>query len=191
MTIDSELYDACFHGNVPVFLDLVRPNNDVLEQTTYPSQDTVLHIASECGHVDLVAEIIRLQPEMGLELAVNANMETPLHKACSRGHKKLAKLLLAKDASVASKLDCENRSAFFVACTNGHLDVVRLLLSKADRGTVYKLDRAKRSALFMACSHGHSDVVKHLFAETRLVEYEKDSRSTLLHVAASNGHAGE
>ncbi|XXG45817.1 hypothetical protein AAC387_Pa02g0798 [Persea americana] len=185
--MDSELYAACSSGDMPVFADLVSQNKNVLEQTSPQTRNTVLHIASLCGHVDLAAEIIRLQPR--ILLAVNAKGETPLHQACSRGHKKLVKLLLTNDSSVASNLDYENRSPFFMACANGHLGVVKLLLNKIDRRIVYVLDRSKRSALFMACSHGHSDLVKLLLAETMLLEYEKDSHSMLLRIAASNGHA--
>lgn len=198
MTMDLELYDACFDGNMPVFANLVGGNEDILQQTTLQSRDTALHIASQRGHVDLAAEIIRLRPDM--MWAVNSNNESPMHKACIHGHKKMVKLLLAhgdfgyygaSGSFRAFAVDFENRTSFFVACANGHLDVVKLLLKRADSRIFHVLDRAKRSALFMACSHGHSNVAKLLLTKTTLVKYEREGESTLIHIAALKGHAGE
>ncbi|RWR72476.1 ankyrin repeat-containing protein ITN1-like protein [Cinnamomum micranthum f. kanehirae] len=196
MIMDPELYDACFDGNMPVFANLVGGNEDILQQTTLQSRDTALHIASQRGHVDLAREIIMLRPDM--MWAVNSNNDSPMHKACIHGHKKMVKLLLAHGGFSyygalgsfgAFAVDFENRTSFFVACANGHLDVVKLLLKRADSRMFHVLDRAKRSALFMACSHGHSNVVKLLLAKTTLVKYERDGESTLIHIAALKGHA--
>ncbi|KAM3747562.1 hypothetical protein ACB098_05G044400 [Castanea mollissima] len=60
----------------------------------------------------------------------NSKRETPLHEACRQGDVKVLPLLLDASPSAACKLNSDNQSAFYMACSHGLLNVVKLLLGK-------------------------------------------------------------
>ena len=78
-----------------------------------------------------------------------------MHEACHQGNFKILVLLLDANPWVACKLNSDNQSAFYMACSHGHLNVVRLLLSKAwvqgleDDGFV-------KNCLHVAVTRGHT-----------------------------------
>lgn len=127
--MDPRLLEAVARNDKNTFINLVRENEDFLDQRTAESNNTVLHWASRFGHTELVAEVLKLRPIF--VDAENAKLETPVHEACRHGHTEVLKLLLEINHGAACKLSAENQSAFFVACCNGHLDVVKILLNQS------------------------------------------------------------
>ena len=71
-----------------------------------------------------VSEIVRLCPDM--VSAENNNTETPIHEACRQENVKVLILILEANPTAACKLNSSCKSAFFVACFHGHLDLVDL-----------------------------------------------------------------
>lgn len=126
--MDPRLLEAIARNDKNTFINLVRENENFLEQRTDGSRSTVLHLASRFGHVKLVMEILKLRPMVAAE---NNKLETPLHEACSRGHTEVLKLLLEHNPWAACKLNADNQSAFFMACSHGHVDLVKLLLNQS------------------------------------------------------------
>ena len=67
-------------------------------------------------------------------------------------------------------------TAFIYACTNGHTDVVKLLLDTSEMN----IDLNARSnegstAIMLACRHGHKDVVQLLLNHSDIDLYVKDN----------------
>ncbi|KAG6727821.1 hypothetical protein I3842_02G144100 [Carya illinoinensis] len=184
--MDPRLMVAVARNDQNTFINLVRENEDFLDQRTAESRNTVLHWASRFGHTDLVKEVLKLRP-MFVE-AENAKLETPLHEACRLGQTQILKLLLETNPGAACKLNAENQSPFFVACSNGHLDVVKILLNQSwlvgieDEG----LDS---TCLHVAVSRGFKDIVRELLnvcpglART----FDRNGYSPL-HCACISGH---
>ena len=115
--MDPRLLEAIARNDENTFINLVRENENFLEQRTVVPR-AVLHLASRVGHVKLVMEILKLRPMVAAE---NNKLETPLHEACSRGHTEVLKLLLEHNPWAACKLNADNQSAFFMACSHGHV----------------------------------------------------------------------
>ncbi|KAF9612770.1 hypothetical protein IFM89_003780 [Coptis chinensis] len=183
--MDRRLHAAVLVGNVPTFLELVRENVEILEQTTLRSMNTVMHLASKFGHLELVTELIKLRPEM--VSAENEKMETPLHDACRRGHVEIVKLLVDADSWALSKLNSENESVLFVACEAGKFDVVKQLL---DYTWLLTLEEdGLTTSLHVASSGGHLDIAKDLLEVRPDFAQRRDGHGcSPLHLACSKGH---
>ncbi|KAF5453108.1 hypothetical protein F2P56_028046 [Juglans regia] len=180
------LMEAVAKNDENTFINLVRENEDFLDQRTAESMNTVLHWASRFGDTALVKEVLKLRP-MFVD-AENAKLETPLHEACRHGQTEVLKLLLEANPEAACKLNAENQSPFFVACSNGHLDVVKILLNQSwlvgleDEG----LDA---TCLHVAASRGFKDIVRELLnvCPGLAITFDKNGYSPL-HYACNSGH---
>ncbi|XP_077218577.1 uncharacterized protein LOC143852839 [Tasmannia lanceolata] len=181
--MDRRVYAATLRGDVPTFLSLVRENPDVLEQV---SSNTVLHIASRCGHFELVSEIIRLTPKM--LSAENEKMETPLHEASREGHVQVVVLLLETDPWIAYKLNRKNESALFAASAHGHLEVVKHLLIKFPMLLKSEEDDASTS-LHVAAAGGYTDIVREILNKSPDYARKRDFEGfSPLHLASMKGN---
>jgi ankyrin repeat protein len=86
-------------------------------------------------------------------------------------------------------LDVEQLDPVALAASQGHAEIVRLLLAEfgADKQAV---DDRKRTPLHHAAVQGHLDVVKLLVGESGAdMQAKDDNRWTSLHFAMSQGHA--
>lgn len=137
------------------FLSLVKENNEtIIWQRTEEALDTVLHLVSRLGHVEMAKEVVELCPEM--VVAENKNMETPFHEACRYGHVKIVKVLFETNRGVVYKRNIENLSGFFVACSNGHLDVVNFLLVEIGISSCLEENAYDQTCIHVAASNGHT-----------------------------------
>lgn len=142
-------------NNIPELIDLLHENEGIIEQRTADSFNTVLHLASKLGHVDMVLEIIKLCPEM--VAAENKYLETPVHEACHLGNANILKLLLDANPQAASKLNVERKSASFLACSLGHLDAVNLLLNQPGMVSLEDVG-LDQTCIHVAASNGHTGI---------------------------------
>ncbi|KAJ4951563.1 hypothetical protein NE237_028395 [Protea cynaroides] len=184
--MDRRLYEASARGDVTAFLDLIKEDEELIKQTTFRTSNTVLHIVTKFGHLDLATEIVKLQPEM--VSAVNEKIETPLHEACREGHVELMKLLLKTDPRVAYKLNLLNESVLFVACGRGQFNLVKELLPDHSWLLLLEDDRHTTS-LHVAASAGYNDIVKEILKARPDIAWRKDFHGcSPLHLACSKGH---
>uniref|UniRef100_A0A9I9DWG7 PGG domain-containing protein n=1 Tax=Cucumis melo TaxID=3656 RepID=A0A9I9DWG7_CUCME len=169
------------------FLSLVKENNEtIIWQRTEEALDTVLHLVSRLGHVEMAKEVVELCPEM--VVAENKNMETPFHEACRYGHVKIVKVLFETNRGVVYKRNIENLSGFFVACSNGHLDVVNFLLVEIGISSCLEENAYDQTCIHVAASNGHTDVVRELVnASPRVAEMADLNGNLALHIACSKG----
>lgn len=72
------------------------------------------------------------------------------------------------------------------AATNGHVDIIRLLISHG--ADVNAQSATGNTPLMLACIAGHVDAVKELIAHGANVEDHNENGHTPLMEAASNGH---
>ncbi|XP_022732330.1 ankyrin repeat-containing protein At5g02620-like [Durio zibethinus] len=183
--MDRRLLETILIGDIPNFLNLIQEDEHIIEQTVPRSLNTVLHLASRFGHVELAAEIVRLRPEM--VAAENEKLETPLHEACREGRVEIVKLLVGIDPWVVYKVNMEEKSALFVACERGKVDVVKLLLD-CPWMLMLEVD-ASITSLHVAASAGHTDVAMEILKARPDFSWKKDMCGcTPLHLACSKGH---
>ncbi|KAK9142105.1 hypothetical protein Syun_011505 [Stephania yunnanensis] len=190
--MDPRLKEAVQRGDTTAFLSLVNQinhdhniSNSIIDQVTLGTMNTVLHIASRFGHLELVHQILRLRPEM--VSSQNHRLETPLHEACREGRLEVAMALLRADPSVGYKLNRENESVLFVACGRGWSGVVNYLLEYS--WLLMLEEDGSTTSLHLAASAGHTDIVKEILKVRPEFAWKKDSQgSTPLHLACSKGH---
>ena len=157
----------------------------------YNGNNTALHKACECGHL----EVVRLLADAGgaeLVMAVADGNRTALHLACQNGHLEVVRLLVEMGgAELVRAGDNTNSTALHFACKNGHLEVARFLTETGGAELVMAGGDANWTALHLACQDGHLEVARLLVAAggAELVKaMVNDTNATALHNACKNGH---
>ena len=144
---------------------------------------TPLHTAAELGDEE---EVRKLLEDRRYDVnCVDDLGWTPLHKAASKGHLGVVRVLVKADVNAHDK--CGD-TPLHKAASEGHLDVVRVLASefKAD---VNAHDWDGDTPLHKAAGRGHLDVVRVLASEFKADVNAGDGiRGTPLHKAAVRGH---
>ena len=128
---------------------------------------TALHLAAAGGQHECVSLLLS-RPHEAAATKPNAMVAcvdmlgiTPLMEACSNGHERCARLLLAAGALVNQR--CEvGATALFLACEAGHIDCARLLLQAAALKDIPLSDGSHTTAMIVACDFGHLDIVQAL-----------------------------
>ncbi|KDP37276.1 hypothetical protein JCGZ_06332 [Jatropha curcas] len=168
--MDLMLFESNWRNDIVEFKRIAQQDKRVLERRLPITLDSVLHLASRVGHIELVATIVKLCPD--LVAAVNENQETPLHAACRLGNFQWLRSETKK-----------NQSAFSLACEEGHLDIVKLMLNLSclmehEEDAVYAIP------LHVAISNGHNEVsdISHLLHQ------QDQAGNTILHLAVSTGN---
>ena len=134
-------------------------------QTETPSEQFLKYI--EQGEVSYVKEVLKQNPALDVNRPRAANNKTALYIACERGYADVAKFLLDKKAD-ASVCDTEKEtlrsstkySPLTIAARNGHLAVVKVLLSSGI--DIEARDDGDRTVLYAAAVGNKPDVVRFL-----------------------------
>lgn len=108
---------------------------------------------------------------------------TPLHRAASNGQVLLVKKLL-KDCGPSLDIDCKdemNWTPLIIACSAGHLEIVKLLLGAG--ASVNSRTTNNQTALHYAASKNHLDICKLLNAAGADLNARDKLRQTPLHRA--------
>jgi len=116
---------------------------------------------------------------------------TVFFRACSHGRVDIVSYLVNDpriDLNLASSQNC---SPFAIACQEGHLPIVKLLLSPQCSERVDPTQaKGGATALFLASQNGHVEIVQLLLADARLdVNLARDTdKATPFYVACEKGH---
>ncbi|KAF7814235.1 ankyrin repeat-containing protein [Senna tora] len=182
--MDQKLVDAIKKNDTSTFSKLLQENEAILHQRTADSLSTPLHLACRYninGNTQMVSEILRLCPEM--VDSENKNMETPIHEACYKGNVEVLMLLLGVKPKGVAKLNSSGKSAFFIACSHGHFDLVNLFLNLPEQPSF------DQTCIHIAASRGHTNVVRELINKWGdVVEVIDDDGNSPLHHASLKGH---
>ncbi|GBP56700.1 Ankyrin repeat and SAM domain-containing protein 1A [Eumeta japonica] len=117
----------------------------------------------------------------------DSNGYTPLHHACLRGHKEIARLLLAADASPCL-VDSKGASPLHLAAWVGATDIVRMLLAhNTQPANVDLLTNDHETALLYAAQFGHVEVVALLLGYGADVTVRNNREESALDLAAQYG----
>ncbi|XP_078151110.1 protein ACCELERATED CELL DEATH 6-like [Carex rostrata] len=169
---------------------LLMSRNKVLE--------TPLHCAAKTGNREMVSLLIGFAYEMGDEdimekvlRAQNKDGETALHEAARNSHAAVAHLLITADPGLASVMDDQGMSPFYLATTSGHLDVVHEMVQGLIGMEVSKANYAGpdgQTVLHAAVLRSKEMTEKLLTWKPLLAKMPDNSGSTPLHFAASYGY---
>eukprot|EP01100_Stratorugosa_tubuloviscum_P000819 TRINITY_DN1183_c0_g1_i5.p1 TRINITY_DN1183_c0_g1~~TRINITY_DN1183_c0_g1_i5.p1 ORF type:complete len:377 (+),score=171.71 TRINITY_DN1183_c0_g1_i5:185-1315(+) len=171
---------ACGHSNAISFLLDRGAQIDKLTKRL----ESALHLAAENGHNSVVQILISRGANV---LGTNKKEQTwsPLHAAALNGHAGVVQTLLDAHAPI-DKPTADNKTALQLAARNGHLEVIKILISKNSDVNF----RKDLTALHTAAENGHVHCVNYLLDNG--AEIDKKSKGlykrTALHYAALNQH---
>lgn len=155
---------------------------------------TALHVASNCGQTEFVAEMLRCRVPGGIRSersSVDPKSDyglTPLHLACRNGHEGVVRMLLnSAGVQVDSPSELNKTIPVHLAAQGGHLLVAGLLISRSTDGLT-QADAHGRTALHFAAAHGHRDMVGLLIGQGAQMNFQDDRGWTPVHHAAKQGY---
>ncbi|XP_010448562.1 PREDICTED: ankyrin-3-like isoform X2 [Camelina sativa] len=207
----TPIFKAVLRNDVSAFLDLVQTNPSVLEERNHGEsfRGTVLHLAVEAEHGELVSRIIEFRPS--LVRSTNCDGDTPLHLAARFGQASFVTQMLESGQDLCMALNGQGETALNLACANKHLDIAGLILEKTRSITIVEFyatikedttDLSRRmlekfpniawhvdgefsTPLHFACDVGNLDIVKMLLGlDEILAERVNKDGITPLHLAA-------
>ncbi|KAJ4353278.1 Glycerophosphocholine phosphodiesterase [Didymosphaeria variabile] len=129
--------------------------------TAIPNSGAMLAVATQSNFV----RIVKLLVDAGVDVNFQSEQgETALHVAARFGHDESAKALLAGSALHKAEVDIPEKTfgwtPLFIACVDGHVSIVRLLV---EHGA--SIDRADSDG-WTPCEHaalrGHMDIIEEL-----------------------------
>ncbi|XP_050382025.1 ankyrin repeat-containing protein At5g02620-like [Argentina anserina] len=182
--MEFSILEAIERKDIVTFASLVRENEGILWQREADTLNTLLHLVSKFGYLEMTSEIVSLCPEM--VAAENKNQETPVHEACRTGNPRILKILLEANPEVVHKLNSKEKvSALSLASSHGHIDVVKVLLKEHGKLGLGK-EGFDQTCIHLAVTGGHIDVVKELLRVCPGLAYKVDEKGNYpLHNATS------
>eukprot|EP01042_Synura_sphagnicola_P003348 gene3348-4147_t len=178
----SPLHFACAigHGAIAERLLLAGANINIANS----KNSTPLHFACDRNHSDLILWLVRNGADI---YARNGEGYTPLHYLATRGHAALLRAVSGVredfDANCSGTKDI---SLLHCAAEQGHVDMVRLLLSLG--AVVDSVDDENETPLHYACLRGHLDAAMVLVEHKAVINARDNEGSTPLFYACSSGN---
>ncbi|KAH7672035.1 26S proteasome regulatory complex subunit PSMD10 protein [Dioscorea alata] len=119
--------------------------------------------------------------------SITASIDNPLHIAASLGHTDLAKEIIIRNPDLASDFNPRGLSALHLASAHGHLEIVKLLISKVGSHLCFLKDKDGRLAMHIAATKGRIDILEELIKicpeSARALTYQHES---ILHIAVQS-----
>lgn len=193
--MDRRLLEASISGDAAEIKQLALDDPGVLLGTT-PQGNTCLHIASIHGNEGFCKDILLLHQHQSLPLlvAINADGETPLLTAVTRGHPTLASTLLRyygdqQLSEAILKQDKRGCNVLHHAIRRGYR-MFALELIEAEPALSKAANERDESPMFIAAMRNFEDVVDKLLGIADSA-HSGASGFNALHAAVRNGNTGE
>ncbi|XP_055911357.1 uncharacterized protein LOC129945570 isoform X2 [Eupeodes corollae] len=155
---DHDIEQAIEEGELNKFIDLVEERN-INVNDLLRNGSSIMAIACRTGQFEIVRYLIEQKVNVNKQVdSVTPLMETCACKKRSPEVTKIAKILLDAGA-VVNVSDKYGTTPFMLACQNGHLEVVQLLIEDVSFDAC---DNQGCTPIFHAIEHNHSDIVKFL-----------------------------
>ncbi|XP_059663867.1 protein ACCELERATED CELL DEATH 6-like [Cornus florida] len=165
--MDPELYRATTEGDILEFIRAMETspadgshyNPPATCVQLGPQKNTVLHIATNFEHYEIVKLVCKDLPYLAAEK--NAKGDTALHIAARSGNSWLVALLLDCDhiKEVLSEQNEDGNTALHEALCCCCEEVPRMLIDK-DRNVSYSVNKEGKSLLYLAAEAGYASIVR-------------------------------
>ncbi|KAL7216953.1 hypothetical protein ACSBR1_028810 [Camellia fascicularis] len=197
--MDQRLYNSAKLGDILHCKELLNENPSLLLKLT-PHENTALHIATQFGHKNIVAEIYNRQ--QSLLAQPNLDGDTPLHVAARADRISIVGFLIEEMLS-SSYRDIVNRgnrgieilrmrnkwgnTVLHEAVRNHNLRVAEFLI-KVDPGLACFENNTGESPLYLAARDGMLTIVKRILMAACSLAYGGSDGQTALHATIVKGH---
>lgn len=183
---DTALHSAARAGNLDEVKDILTGTEEAKLKELLPKQnqsgETVLYVAAEYGHVDLVAEMIKCYDLADAGIKARNGFDA-FHIAAKEGHLEVLKVLLAVYPELAMTVDLTNTTALHTAAMQGHVEVLNFLI-EAESSLITIARSNGKTALHSAARNGRLEVLKTLLAADSVIAIRTDKKGqTALHMA--------
>ena len=149
----------------------------------HPDKENSLHTAVRLERLDDIQRII--EKKIVDINDTNANRETPLHLACTLGHKRIVYILISNGADIYKK-DYLNNAPIHRAVSQGYIDTVDYLITDCACNPHIK-GYQDRTLLHFACGTGKFKMVTTLIEKYGVSPMVTDAvNQAPLHIAASH-----
>ncbi|KRZ56108.1 Ankyrin-1 [Trichinella nativa] len=146
---------------------------------------TPLHMAAMSGDEGLVRMLLNIPGVQVDSCSVNMNI-IPLHLAAETGHLAVVGQLLSRSTSQVHMKDSRGRTALHVASSQGHYDIVSLLVSQGS--DVNAADINGWTPMHFSTNAGHLNVVKFLIESGANSSSKSTDGKIPMCLAASSNH---
>lgn len=186
------------NGWNPLLIAAHKGNNDavhaLLQQganvaaVTHSMGWTVLHVAAELDHVDVITLVLTAHVPLGVGLIAQKDALgfTPLHVAASYGSTASAVKLL-ENGAVVDLEDPNGLTAAMLSLRNGNTSLATLLFDKYDADPGH-IDHNGGTSLHMAARSGHPDHIQRLLSFGVDAAARDNFKHTALYYAVERGH---
>ncbi|KAF7148022.1 hypothetical protein RHSIM_Rhsim03G0061100 [Rhododendron simsii] len=120
----KRLHEACLSGSVETLNAMLEKDPLILNRVSSAecfSNDTPLHVAVTCGHLEFTKVLLRRNSKLATE--VDSRRCTPLHLASTEGHFEIVRELLRVNPNVCIAHDQDGTVVALNSSANGTLDV--------------------------------------------------------------------
>ena len=193
---DNCLHAACFAGRLTI-VDIILRHYNAKEFIDRQGQmdRTALHMASASGYQNVVAVLLQHKPELEIKTSVQDLCQTPLLIASYYGRVGIVRNLLDAGACFTA-VNLHGDSALHIACVQNKLELVKLLLDKADSKGVAELLELRgyrgRTALHASAAWNRADIARILLSKGANARAKsgtvEECGDTALHLAAYYGY---
>ena len=182
---ESDLFQLCTDGDLFTLKDLITKQGFNPNEVKDPSGLTLLHLACQHKHLDIVQYLINDQncnPE-----STSPNGRTPLHIACKSGHLHTAKCLITDHKCNPHCTDNDGYTPVHAASESGNIETVKYLIT--EQGCDPQVgDSIGNTPLHYASESGHLDILQYLITEFKCDALKPNSRGSIpLHYACKGG----
>ncbi|KAI3969373.1 hypothetical protein MKX01_019934 [Papaver californicum] len=186
--MDERLYTAALSDNVVHLHQLLNEDPLMLHSAALASAETPLHVASICGNLLFVKELIRLKPEFAGEL--NQNGFGAVHLASANGHVEIVKELLMVNRDHCRLKGRERSTPLHYATVKGRLGVINQLISCCEE-SFEDVTIRDETALHLAVKNNQFEALRIMVDTLRrlnkgeILNKKDQEGNTVLHLAAS------
>ena len=176
---DTALLLASCLGYADVVENLLAKGADVDYRNSYHA--TALMWACYNGKKDVVKKLLAHRADVNAVDKWNAGAAV---YAAGAGHRAILEVLAANGSDLHRR--AEDGTALVLAAQNGHLDVVKFLLSKDVEVNITGKDGS--TALILAAGKGHAEIAKLLLSKGAQINTQSKDGTSALMAAAGSGH---
>ncbi|KAI8531197.1 hypothetical protein RHMOL_Rhmol11G0118500 [Rhododendron molle] len=185
------LYEACLSGSVQALEALIEKDQLILNRLNLLEcffNDTPLHVAVSCGHLDFTRALLSRKPKLVTEL--DSLQCSPLHLASAEGHVEIVRELLRVNIDVCIARDQDGRIPLHLAAIKGRVEVIQELLQVKPESIHEKQDRGE-TVLHLCVKYNRLEALKTLVEYLQSNQMESllsvgdDDGNTFLHLAAA------